>query len=169
MLQHITYTEWLPLVVGSRIVESHNYGLTPFRDSARCGEYEAKQQQQQYDRSGFFLGYDSRVDPHIFNEFATAAMRFGHTLVGDVVRGTPGGQARPLDESFFRAHRLLFERDAIASLARAAAGDRADAADARLVDSIRNKLFRFNDTLGLDLFALNVQRGRDHGRECPCV
>ena len=53
MTQHITYSHWLPSIVGPRGMEM----------------------------LGSYHGYDDTVDPAVSNEFATAAFRFGHSLV----------------------------------------------------------------------------------------
>lgn len=59
-MQHITYNEWLPVVIGRDKMQE--LGLLPL-------EY------------GFSQDYDDDVNPSILNEFATAAFRFGHTLI----------------------------------------------------------------------------------------
>lgn len=58
--QHIVYNEWLPVLVGEKVAKL--YGLLPLNQD-------------------FFFRYDSKLYPNIINEFATAAFRFGHTLV----------------------------------------------------------------------------------------
>ena len=57
-MQHITWRHWLPLILGEA-------GM------ARMGEY---------------TGYQPDTDPGVANVFATAAMRFGHTLINPVLR-----------------------------------------------------------------------------------
>ena len=57
-MQHITWRHWLPLILGEA-------GM------ARLGEY---------------TGYKPDTDPGVANVFATAAMRFGHTLINPVLR-----------------------------------------------------------------------------------
>ena len=59
-MQHLTYNEWLPIILGREKMAS--LGLLPL-------EY------------GFSKDYSDQVNPTILNEFATAAFRFGHTLV----------------------------------------------------------------------------------------
>ncbi|CAG0922361.1 unnamed protein product [Notodromas monacha] len=59
-LQHIVYNEWLPLILGPRYM--FNFRLFPQRE-------------------GFSREYDPSIDPSVTNEFATAAFRFGHTLL----------------------------------------------------------------------------------------
>ncbi len=59
-MQHITYNEWLPVVLGMNYVEEND--LLPANE-------------------GRTNDYDESVDPSITNAFATAAFRFGHSLV----------------------------------------------------------------------------------------
>jgi len=60
MYQHIVYNEWLASVLGKTVQQQS--GLLPLK-------------------VGPFIGYDPRVNPSVFNEFTTVAMRFGHSLV----------------------------------------------------------------------------------------
>ena len=58
--QHIIYNEWLPLVLGEEVM-------------AKVGLYPLS--------SGFSEDYSGDFDPRITNPFATAAFRFGHSLI----------------------------------------------------------------------------------------
>ena len=59
-MQHITYNEWLPIVIGRNKMQK--FGLNPVE-------------------SGFSSDYDANLNPTILNEFAAAAFRFGHSLI----------------------------------------------------------------------------------------
>ena len=87
-MQHITYQHWLPLVVGSKGMEM-------------LGEYK---------------GYDPNVNPSISNVFATAALRFGHTIINPVLHRLnssflpiPQGHLS-LGKAFFSPWRLVSYR-----------------------------------------------------------
>lgn len=60
MYQHIVYNEWLASVLGKTVQQQS--GLLPLKDVS-------------------LIGYDPRINPSVFNEFTTVAMRFGHSLV----------------------------------------------------------------------------------------
>lgn len=60
MVQHITYREFLPLILG--------------RDVSKSFELEL-------DTTGYFQKYNSRINPGIANSFSAAAFRFGHSLI----------------------------------------------------------------------------------------
>ena len=62
--QHITYNEFLPILLGPTFMDQ--YGLWPLN-------------------SGFSYDYRSDFDPRINNEFATAAYRVGHTLIPNLI------------------------------------------------------------------------------------
>ena len=65
--QHVLYNEWLPIIVGDSFMQAH--GLT-------------------LQKVGHFMGYDESVNPHLSTEFATAAFRFGHTLIRSTISKT---------------------------------------------------------------------------------
>ena len=140
-------------------------------------------------------GYRPNVRPDIFNVFATAAYRLGHTMVNanvavlnadcspasllgghgagteGVYGGTGGCQEAadsytlesPIDlrDAFFNPS--LVANNGVDGILRGAARQRQQAIDTRVVDDLRNFLFGPPGAGGLDLVALNIQRGRDHG------
>ena len=59
-LQHITYNEFIPIILGPTEVEKRN--LRPLK-------------------VGYRIGDSKNVDPTIANEFASSAFRFAHTLL----------------------------------------------------------------------------------------
>jgi peroxidase len=137
MLQSITYNDFLPILIGP-------------------------------DALGAYSGYDSTIDPGIANIFATAAYRFGHTMVSTLVeRSNEDGTEfhlgdLALRDAFFNPS-LLLEEGALDATMRGFAEGEAESLNITMIDELRNFLFGEPGMGGLDLAALNIQRGRDHG------
>lgn len=135
-MQVITYSEFLPLLLGPDALSSYD-------------------------------GYDPEVDPGISNEFATAAYRFGHSMLSDTLRRLDRrGRTIPqgdlsLADAFFNPAAIV--DSGIEPLLRGLARQRAQELDPFVVDGVRNFLFGPPGAGGLDLASLNIQRGRDHG------
>jgi peroxidase len=114
-----------------------------------------------------YRGYNPNVNPGIANEFATAAYRFGHTMLSsEILRldslGLPIENGNlSLAESFFRPSLLI--EDGIDPVLRGLASKIAQEVDTFCVNEIRNFLFGPPGSGGFDLVSLNIQRGRDHG------
>jgi len=117
---------------------------------------------------GRYDGYDQSVEASIGVFFSTAAYRFGHSMVsGTLLRLDSGGNEIAdghvsLADAFFNPT-LLVEEGGIEPVLRGAAAQPAQALDPHIVDELRNLLFGPPGSGGLDLAALNLQRGRDHG------
>ncbi|GAB6023030.1 hypothetical protein CHUAL_007124 [Chamberlinius hualienensis] len=138
-MQHITYNEFLPLVLGNRMMKRFDLELQ---------------------KDGFFNKYDATLDPTIFNEFATAAYRFGHSLVQSQMQLIGGGNAQ---NQQLRNHFLKpFENSLLDNYIRGAATQPSQVVDENVTPELTNHLFQRNNQFGLDLAAINCQRGRDH-------
>lgn len=135
-IQVITYREYLPILLGPG-------AIPPYK------------------------GYKADVDATVSNEFATAAYRFGHSTVSStVLRLGPDFKEAPeghlsLLESFFNPSNITDH--GIDSILRGMAGQPCEELDEWIIDDLRNFLFGAPGSGGLDLGALNIQRGRDHG------
>ena len=134
-VQAITYNEWLPALLGTG-------GVGPYR------------------------GYNPNVNPSISNEFATAAFRFGHSIVGDDIEflandGTEIADSLSLRDAFFNP--AVVKANGIDPILKYLASDPTQEVDTKVVDDLRNFLFGQPGQGGMDLAALNIQRGRDHG------
>ena len=57
MMQHITFNEWLPIVLGPRVLEIFELKLLS---------------------TGYYNLYNDTVNPTVSNAFGAAAFRFGH-------------------------------------------------------------------------------------------
>ncbi|CAH1274733.1 PXDN [Branchiostoma lanceolatum] len=154
LMQKVTYGEFLPYVIGPNAMARFGLTLTS---------------------SGFFTGYKESVNPSIFNVFATALFRFGHSLVqNELNRGHPNihtdlGDAAldPIDlaSSFFNP---IYIRDngqgGPDSILRGLTRQPHQDFDPFMVPGLTRHLFAKPSTeFALDLAALNIQRGRDHG------
>jgi len=137
-IQAITINEFLPLLLGGKEV---------------FGKYE---------------GYDPSANPQMRSEFTTAAYRLGHTLVSEPYPRLEenGHHIAEMDlllrGAFFVPWRLTNE-GGIDPVIRGLATVVAEEFDGKVIDDLRNFLFGQPGQGGLDLTALNIQRGRDHG------
>ncbi len=135
-IQAITYNEFLPALLGPGALPS-------------------------------YAGYFGGMDAGIANEFSGACYRFGHSMVNPTLpryaddgSPFPGGDLE-LFESFFNPDAIV-SSGGISPIIQGQFRELAQEIDPFVVDDIRNLLFGAGG-LGLDLLALNIQRGRDHG------
>jgi Animal haem peroxidase len=131
----ITYNEFLPLLLGSNAP----------------GEY---------------TGYGPAVNPTISEEFAGAAFRFGHSIVSNETErvdenGVVTGPELELRDTFFLPAEQFNADGGADGFLRHLGTDASQAMDARIVDGLRN--FLFDPPVGMDLAAINIQRGHDLG------
>ncbi|MBK8501673.1 MAG: T9SS type A sorting domain-containing protein [Saprospiraceae bacterium] len=115
-----------------------------------------------------YTGYSLSVNPGIFNEFTSAAFRFGHSIVNaNLLRLDGSGNQIPqgtiaLRDAFFNPAAIL-EVDGIEPYLAGATTMLQNNVDCQVVDDLRNFLFGPPGAGGLDLAALNINRGRDKG------
>ncbi len=134
-LQHVVYDEWLP-ALGIRL--------------------------------GAEVGYDAEVHPGISNEFAAAGFRFGHSLVGSALvmvdeRGAPTANSPIALRDVFFDPVAVVQRNGVGALIRGASTNHQQTLDAKVVEDLRSFLFGAPGQGGMDLVAINIQRGRDRG------
>ncbi|XP_063981549.1 chorion peroxidase-like isoform X2 [Diachasmimorpha longicaudata] len=147
LLQHVTYREYLPIVLGPEVMRIFDLELTT---------------------TGYYKGYDATTNPNIANSFSAAAYRFGHSLV-------QSSFAR-----YDRHHRLIFDNitihgefsnredlQSVGSVDRILLGlvnQPSQRRDEFITEELTNHLFQIPGfSFGMDLAAINIQRGRDHG------
>ena len=142
LMQKIVFEDYLPEVLGRETVEE-----------LILGDFE---------------GFDPTVDPRVPNAYATAAFRYGHSLIranfarlGKGYNPIPAGPLN-LVNSFFNPeqYNISLGTDPIM---RGLLTERSRRSDEFLNPIITNALFRTPEDLGRDLGALNINRGRDHG------
>ena len=137
-IQAITYGEYLPAVLG--------FDHAP--DPAAAA-------------------YDPAVNAAVTNSFAHAVFRFGHSQVSDstLLVNNQGQTVGTLSirDAFFNPNVLGADPNNVGRMLKGLASQVAQENDLLLVDGVRNNLFGPPGAGGLDLAALDIQRGRDHG------
>ncbi|XP_076481143.1 uncharacterized protein LOC117157238 isoform X3 [Bombus vancouverensis nearcticus] len=151
-LQHITYQEFIPIILGEQ--ETNLRDLKPLRSGYRQWTVD-----------------DSNTDPSIANSFAAAAFRFAHTLLPGLMKMTDEQEGT---SSYVELHRMLFNpyslyaEGGVKSSVTSATRNMIQMSSTHVTSQLTNHLFEdpiANVTVpcGLDLVSLNIQRGRDHG------
>lgn len=114
---------------------------------------------------GDYTGYDERVNPTIEIEFSTAAYRIGHTLLADGIdlsdHFNQDLKSIPMKDMFL-AFQVLKKPEDVDFTMNGLMRTQCKQKNHQLADGLRNFLTQ-NPGVTQDLFALNVQRGRDHG------
>ena len=120
------------------------------------------------DAPGAYDTYSEGVDPRIMNVFSTAAFRLGHSMLpSELLRLDASGQPLPggplaLRDAFFKPG-LITNGGGIEPILRGLGANAMEEIDARVIDDVRNFLFADPTSVGIDLAAMNIQRGREHG------
>ncbi|XP_048249806.1 peroxidase-like protein 3 [Haliotis rufescens] len=130
IIQQVTYREWLPIIVGP--LAMRKYRLTP----------------------GFSFRYNFTQNPTIYNVFATAAFRYGHSTIPRFL--TLGDRHVPIEQLFFRPSEVIKDLDTVLK-------DRHQEVNRFINSGMTEHLFETSGNNGFDIVSLNIQRGRDHG------
>ncbi|XP_066248705.1 peroxidase [Euwallacea similis] len=151
-MQHITYREFLPLLINDNLLKAHD--LLPYSND-------------------YFRKYNESLDASIANEFAAAAFRFAHTLIPGLVKFLAEDHS---SVQFVQMRKMLFDpfklyqEGQLDGFLKGAINTSIEASDTYFSDEIKAHLFQRNgmydasfQKCGLDLVSLNIQRGRDHG------
>jgi hypothetical protein len=150
-MQHVTYSQYLPLILGEEIMTK--YGLEVSKDN------------QGQSNNAFFTQYNPDLNPTLTIEFSTAAFRFGHSSVHEsFLKVFPNGsQAEvPLAGNYFNPTSIY--ESGLDSFLKGLTVKAQQTVDQYMSDSIRNHLFQVaGGSFGLDLSALNINRGRENG------
>ncbi|OAD55747.1 Chorion peroxidase [Eufriesea mexicana] len=147
IVQHITYREFLPIVLGQDVMKIFDLELL---------------------KKGYYEGYDPTVNPTIANAFSTAAYRFGHSLVQhSFIRFDSDHQPIFNNVSIHNEFTNPVNLETAGSVDRLLLGlinQRAQRRDEHITEELTNHLFQTpNFPFGMDLASINIQRGRDHG------
>nr|XP_039255236.1 lactoperoxidase-like [Styela clava] len=149
VLQLITFKEFLPVVIGEKHMDRFNLNIL---------------------EKGYWHGYDASVDATMSTAFSAAAFRFGHTAITKEMSRpapdwrTPEASPLPVKDIFFNNEPLLEEfHGGVNSVLRGMAKDASQLTGTKMISAMREFLFAMPGEPGHDLFATNIQRGRDHG------
>lgn len=146
-IQHITYNEFLPLLLGPIIMRDFKLELSQTN-------------------GGYSLDYDPETDPSIMNEFAGAAYRLHSLVQGAFNFQTEDGQ---IIQQFKLRHIFnnpasLYRQGNYDGCIHSMINDPSQSLDNHFTEELTNHLFQdTNSSFGMDLVTINIQRGRDHG------
>jgi len=146
LIQHITYNEFLPMMLGKEVMHQHDLVLL---------------------KDGYFDGYDVNTNPSASNVFVSAAFRVGHTLLPSTIERWSKTHryvgSQKLSEMLQQPYDLYKAGWADAYMM-GLINQVAQALDDSVTQEVTNHLFQEpGKKFGLDLAALNMQRGREHG------
>ncbi|XP_049773704.1 peroxidase-like, partial [Schistocerca cancellata] len=146
LVQHITYHEFLPMLLGRNSMEKHELLLLD---------------------EGYLNKYDPMVDATMTSSFVTAAFRFGHSLLPNVV------QRWSVSHRFIGAQRLsgmlkqpfdLYKPGRYDQYVMGMINQVPQAMDDGITQEVTNHLFQKpTHHYGMDLASLNILRAREHG------
>lgn len=141
-IQHITYNEWLPIILG------RNYA----RDLGLLMDHNQN--------------YNSDEDPAVANEVATAALQFQKSLkqsylrIMDENRGV--NKTLRLCDNYYKPE-IIENENIFDGIIKSLTTQTSQIMDVNVIPDLTHQFFKTNGELGLDAVSLDIQRGRDHG------
>ncbi|XP_064549851.1 peroxidase [Drosophila montana] len=146
IVQHVTYNEFLPILLGKEVMEK--FGLVLQKD-------------------GYWDGYDPNVNPGIIDSFAGAAFRFGHSLLPTAVERWSKAHkfiaSKRLSDLIRRPYDL-YRAGVLDEYFMGLMNQVAQAMDDSITQEVTNHLFKKEGArFGMDLVSFNMQRGREFG------
>ncbi|CAH0673918.1 unnamed protein product [Spodoptera exigua] len=145
-IQHITYNEFLPILLGKDVMEK--FGLV-------------------VEKEGYWDGYDPEVNPDVIASFASAAYRFGHSLLPTAVERWSTAHkfiaSKRLSDLIRRPYDL-YRAGVLDEYVMGLMNQVAQAMDDSITQEVTNHLFKkVGARFGMDLVSFNMQRGREFG------
>lgn len=143
-MQNVVYGQFLTAVLGQQAMDDFNLSI----DVGSC--------------------YNENLDPSIFNSFATAAFRFGHSLIQGLIEmvtlsGNSNSDFKLRDNFFDMTKYVQSDGSGMEEILFALIQQKAQTRDQFATEDVTNFLFANIDAPGSDLIARNIHRGRDHG------
>ncbi|XP_046374738.2 peroxidasin-like [Haliotis rufescens] len=134
-MQHITYNNWLKKVLGDNVYQLFDLAKT----------YQ----------------YNASLNPGVFNSFATAAFRFGHSQIAGHYRV----KKNPMLDIAKMYMDTSYVTESFENVMYGIIDGVSQKVDEAFSTGVTDHLFEntSNPGVSLDLVALNIQRGRDHG------
>lgn len=142
--EHLIYNEWLPTFLGREYAQNKN--LTCRRQNERCGVY------------------DANVDASANDEFASAAFRLFHMYVPESVNFVADNatKLKILKLSDTINQPTIIENN-FNNLLRGMLYDSLETEHVGYSEELRNYFAKNKCGIGIDLFSMDVMRGRDYG------
>lgn len=144
-LQLATYVEFLPILLGQKAMQKDGLKIDPYTK---------------------YRGYDPTINPSVYNAFAAAAFRLGHSLIQRKLQLVGSDyelkEEIPLHYTFFNPS--LIYHHGLDIIVRGMIVQPTHKVESYMTDEVRGHLFQpYHGKYGHDLTALGIQRGRDHG------
>ncbi|KAJ6223481.1 hypothetical protein RDWZM_002026 [Blomia tropicalis] len=146
MVQHITYNEFLPIIIGNKAMNKYGINLL---------------------KNGYYSGYDPKTNPGIRVEFQASAFRFGHSILPDATERFNKFHEKLESirlSTMLRQPYRLYQPGVVDSFIFGLVNQPAYRVDSEITSEVTNHLFeKPGENFGLDLAAINVVRSREMG------
>ncbi|VVC41836.1 Hypothetical protein CINCED_3A019850 [Cinara cedri] len=145
-IQHITYNEWLPTLLGKKYTKKNELELS---------------------MKGYSNLYNETVDPTVSNSFATAILPFANSMFNETLslysENRVTNKSLSLKEHYNRPSDL--QMNYMDHLVRGLSMQNTQKIDMLFTKTITDYLYSHSDnnTFGMDIVSLDIQRSRDHG------